>query len=346
MGGLAIEYRTALQGPGLLSYSLSTELYGQHLLRHPLYRQQLPQRFSHVAADDADEYPALMAEIMKGWRQAEVEMVASFNYEGSVRLGYGADPDAVLAEQGGEDGVEEMVATQGLEAELRAIEAVLADPAAAWEAIAEPLGQLQMIQRSTRRGLLRAVAEDVIRAIKAGGIVAKEIAIIGPGLDPVAVYTLRTLLEGADIPVRLLDNSRPLWGSPLVRALMTLVVLVYPDCGHLVLPEGVAEMLTLATGGEIDPVRAGLLSDRCFKAHPQHPELLLSSTDSRRDRLGAVASAAYDRLVVWVAGQQQGQLPLLPEFLQRCIREFWGEQGVGGEPGGGVSSVAGVGAAI
>ena len=325
VGELADRFRTALLNQGLLTYSLMTELYGRHLLPNRLYRQQLLQRCRWAIADDVDEYPALMRDLFEILLQEQVPCHFSFNPEGSVRFGYGADPVA-LESLSRFCTVHELEPSRGLEQECVAMLAVLEDPAAAWDDVAAPLSHLQLLQTSTRRELLRTVADVAIAAVRDGDVRADEMAIVGPGLDPVGVYTLRTLLENANISVRLLDNSRPLQSSPLMRALLTLVALVYPNCGHLLSPEQLAEMLVVASDRQIDPVRAGLLSDSCFLPQPDRPQLLNVGADPRRDRLGAKASAVYQPIARWVQQQQQETLKPLPEFLQDALRQFWLEQ--------------------
>ena len=325
VGDLAQKFRTALLNQGLLTYSLTTELYGQHLLPNRLYRQQLLQRCAGAIGDDADEYPALMGQLFEYLLQAEVPCCLSFNPEGSVRLGYGADP-WVLESLRGYCELETLPAAGGLERECQAMLAVLANPAASWDDPSAPLSNLQLLQTSTRRELLRSVAEVAICAIASGELRPEDIAIVGPGLDPVGMYTLKTLLDSAQIPVRLLDTSRPLYSSPLVRALLVLIALVYPESGHLVSPEQVAELLVVASNGQIDPVRAGLLGDSCFRPQRDRPQLLPSTTDPRRDRLGAQASAAYEPIARWVQQQQQAPLRSLPEFLQEAMHQLWWEQ--------------------
>ncbi len=325
VGELADRFRTALLNQGLLTYSLMTELYGRHLLPNRLYCQQLLQRCRWAIADDVDEYPALMGDLFEVLLQEQVPCHFSFNPEGSVRFGYGADPVA-LESLSRFCTVHELEPSRGLEQECVAMLAVLEDPAAAWDDVAAPLSHLQLLQTSTRRELLRTVADVAIAAVRDGDVRADEMASVGPGLDPVGVYTLRTLLENANISVRLLDNSRPLQSSPLMRALLTLVALVYPNCGHLLSPEQLAEMLVVASDRQIDPVRAGLLSDSCFLPQPDRPQLLNVGADPRRDRLGAKASAVYQPIARWVQQQQQETLKPLPEFLQDALRQFWLEQ--------------------
>jgi hypothetical protein len=70
---------------------------------------------------------------------------------------------------------------------------------------------------------------------------------------------------------------------------------------------------------DIDPVRAGLLADYCFRPHPEQPALLPMETYPRWDRLGHRAAAAYERIRQWIVQQQgtlqqkQGRFRLAPD---------------------------------
>ncbi|MHC5829491.1 MAG: recombinase family protein, partial [Nostoc sp.] len=122
---------------------------------------------------------------------------------------------------------------------------------------------------------------------------AEQVAIIAPGLDAIARYTLVEILVKQNIQVQSLNDQRPLVSSPIIRALLTMLALVYPGLGRLVDRDAVAEMLVVLSrkqqlpensllltdalnrvSTDIDPVRAGLIADYCFLPHPDRPNLL------------------------------------------------------------------------
>ena len=74
---------------------------------------------------------------------------------------------------------------------------------------------------------------------------------IGPGLEPIARYTLIEILERQGIAVESLKDQRPLHSAAIVRALLTLLALVYPGLGRYVDAEQVAEMLVVLTAQPI-----------------------------------------------------------------------------------------------
>jgi hypothetical protein len=81
-------------------------------------------------------------------------------------------------------------------------------------------------------------------------------------------------------PYPLRPETEQVLDVSVVRALLTLLTLVYPKLGYLVAPDQVAEMLIVLSAqadpvtSRIDPVRAGLLADYCFRPHPEHPAFL------------------------------------------------------------------------
>ncbi|MBF2088174.1 MAG: recombinase family protein [Synechococcales cyanobacterium K44_A2020_017] len=324
---------------GLLTYGLITELYGQHLLPNPQYLAHLTHRYGALLADDLDDYPAIAFDLFSQWLDAEIPSLFTFNPEGAIRLGLGADPRCMgqLAQRCQQ---ETLVANP----EQSLGDRLGVDRVLSW--LAEPLWvevpeTVQAIQTTARGSLLRQVAEQIAEAIHSGQVAAHEVAIIGPGLDAIARYTLREILNSRGIALISLHDQQPLVSYPKVRSLLTLLALIYPGLGPLIQADAVADMLVVLSqqptpvsdrGGDvsIDPVRAGLLTDHCFVPDVQHPHLLEATAFPRWDRLGYQATEAYDAIRRWIATQKQ-QLdsspvpkPLKPiTLLDRAIQQFF-----------------------
>lgn len=338
---------------GLLTYGIITELYWRYLLPHPTYQQHLISRYYAVFADDIDEYPAVARSLFELLLDRGIPGTFTFNPEGGTRLGLGADPQylAQLTER-----------SIGENSTCRCqVETLFANPdrciGATWgravmEWVREPLLLPQLpdcirtIQTTSRGQLLRQTAEEIAAAIHRGEVQPQEVAVIAPGVDPIARYTLREILTSQGIPVASLHDQHPLASSPLIQALLTLLALVYPGLGRLLSRESIAEMLVLLsqTPGfagaaepidavinaltdepeaqiliqpvsgssttftpRIDPVRAGLLTDHCFVPDPDRPHLLPATALPRWDRLGFQATRAYKDLMQWVESQKQQQ---------------------------------------
>ena len=314
---------------GLLSYGITTDLYWRNLLPHPTYQHYLRNRYQAVLADDVDEYPAITRTLFDFLLDQDLPGAFTYNPEGGIRMGLGADP----------------LHLAGLAARCQTVTLPLAPQslgtrwgAAVSEWINDPIflpdlpPEIQTIQTTSRAQLLRQTAEIIGEAVQSGQVQPHEIAIVGAGVDAIARYTLREILSRRKIAVHSLNDQRPLVGSPPIRALLTLMALVYPGLGRLLDRDDIAELLVIFTQSSsserIDPVRAGLLTDYCFVPDLDRPRLLPATTFPRWDRLGFEAVQAYSELVQWIEAQQtQQQQRLLPPviLLDRAIqRFFWG----------------------
>ncbi|MGF1536255.1 MAG: recombinase family protein [Elainellaceae cyanobacterium] len=348
---------------GMLTYGIISDLYWRILLPNPVYQTQLQRRYAGVLADDVDNYPAIAAQLFTVLLEAGLPGLFTFNPEGNIRWGLGGDAAALA------------------QLESRCQTEVLGPPDQSlmpvgnqlWNALQTPLLPLARIQSAggddarvlalqtvSRAALLRQVATTIAQAVKSEQVQPQDIAIVGPGVDSIARYTLRTILRDQGIEVASLNDQQPLVSSPLVRSLLTLVALVYPGLGRLVDEKAVAEMLIIlsilpqgfapgsasesASGSvlelapqtgpavqsprpmAIDPVRAGLIVDHCYQPDPDHPQLLPVTVFPRWERVGYQASDTYERLRQWIAAQQtQLQQRLLPNpatLLDRAIQQF------------------------
>ena len=308
---------------GFLTYSLIYDLYWQYLLPQENYQGQLKQRFTAIFADDLDDYPAIAADLIETILQGGVWGFLTYNLDGKIRLGLNADPD-YLATLASHCQIEALDLPSGLAADWgENILTLLTDPLANL-----PLPPtLQSLQTTSRAKLLRTTANLIIDTVKAGEIKPEEIAIIAPGLDDIARYSLIEMLTAAQIPIEPLNEQRPLHSSPFVRSLLTLLALVYPNLGRLALRDDVAEMLVILSqisqdsSGEkyqrlipaIDPVRAGILADACYQLDLAQPRLLPFERFARWDRLGYQAATAYKSLSEWIE-QRQKEVAQSPEF--------------------------------
>jgi hypothetical protein len=336
LGSLLLDWRNWCLERGLLTYGMITELYSQHLLTNSYYQQRLTQRYQAVLADDVDDYPAIAYQLFELLLDQGAVGAFSYNPDGAVRLGLGADPKYLfrLARRCQQETL------TGPPPDSLACE--LATPMV--ELVTEPMMMLslpesvQSISTISRSQLLRQTAEVIINSIKSGEVEPEEVAIIAPGLDAIARYTLIEILTKQNIQVEALNNQRPLISSPIIRALLTLLALVYPGLGRLVDRDAVAEMLVIlsqrqeapennsALTTDIDPVRAGLIADNCFVPHPDHPNLLAVETFERWDRIGYAATSAYGKILSWLEKQRSQQVQrLLPSpisLLYVAIQDF------------------------
>ncbi|MEH2164727.1 MAG: recombinase family protein [Nostoc sp.] len=340
LASLLIDWRNWCLERGLLTYGIITELYSQYLLSDRNYQQHLTKRYQAVLADDVDDYPSVARLLFELLLDRGAIGAFSYNPDGAVRLGLGADPNYL----------------EGLAKRCR-VEFLTGPPPESLgeqakqmvELVTEPMVLVSLpeivysIQTTSRAQLLRQTAEVIANAIQSQEVAAEEVAIIAPGLDAIARYTLVEILIKQNIPVESLNDQRPLISSPVIRALLTMLALVYPGLGRLVDRDAVAEMLVVLSRKQqlpenstpdamnrvstnIDPVRAGLIADYCFVPHPDRPNLLPVSAFERWDRIGYAATTAYNEILEWLEQQRsQQELRLIPSpisLLDRAIQRF------------------------
>ncbi|MEM9979027.1 MAG: hypothetical protein AAF808_15485, partial [Cyanobacteria bacterium P01_D01_bin.2] len=188
VGEALLQWRTWCLGRGLLTYGLMTELYWRHLLPMPQYQARLLDRFVGTAADDVDEYSAIAVSLFQVFKTANRPQVFTYNPNGQVRLGVGADPAATLA-----------LAADCQQLTLPhpdtdSLGYTMADDVVHW--VQDPLAvpelpePVQLITATTRGKMLRQTAEFIADAIHRGAIAPSDVAVIGPGLDAIARYSL------------------------------------------------------------------------------------------------------------------------------------------------------------
>ncbi|WP_052055633.1 hypothetical protein [Myxosarcina sp. GI1] len=331
MGELLQIWRTWCLERGLLSYGLIYELYWRYLLPDPQYQYHLTRRYQTIFADDTDDYPAIARDLFEFLLDRGAKGTFTYNPDGKIRLGLNADPDylkglAVRCQIETLPPLNNSLATEfaTTAVELVSEEAYLVDLP----------DKIQSLETISRAELLNQTAEIIIRVVKQNLVKSEEIAIIAPGLDEIARYTLIQTLEAQKIAVAPLNEQRPLISSPVVRALLTLLALIYPDLGRTIDRNAIAEMLTVLSQkpqGEllipdIDPVRGGLIADYCYHADLQQPYLSTVESFPRWDRLGHQATTAYKKIVEWIEGTkiQLGQTFIVPTvLLDRAIATFF-----------------------
>lgn len=344
VGEMLLNWRRWCLERGLLTYGMICELYWRHLLPNPTYQQYLQQRYQAVLADDVDDYPAIARDLFDILLDQGAVGCFTYNPEGKVRLGLNADPN-YLEGLAGRCQIKTLTDTPVPSLSDFAEDVV--------NLVIEPMPtanlppSIQSIQTTSRAALLRQTAEIIIEHVKSGQVQPGEIAVIAPGLDDIARYVLSDILTKQGISVEPLNAQRPLISSPMIRALLTLLAMIYPGLGRLVDRDAIAEMLVVLSqkpgdwGQEegkrqntnspfpmphIDPVRAGLLADYCYSPNPEHPRLLPVESFMRWDRLGHRATAAYGEIVEWLEVQrvqhQQRLIPSCVVVLDRAIQKF------------------------
>jgi hypothetical protein len=351
MGELLLSWREWCLKRGFLTYGIICELYWRYLLKDITYQQHLADRYQAVIADDVDDYPAIGRHLFELMLDRGAIGAFTYNPDGGVRLGLGADTEYMAGLETRCNLVENLDRQAGLATEIGETVVNLAVNSYIFYPLGLSLpGSVRSLQTTSRAQLLRETAEIIADAVKSKAVQPQEIAVIAPGMDAIARYSLTEILARDNIAAESLNDQRPLSSTPAIRALLTLLALVYPGLGRLLNRDAVAEMLIvlgtqknreletedsdstdnpkskIQNPKSIDPVRAGLIADHCFCPDLDRPQLLPITAFPRWDRLGHRAAGAYEQIVAWIeeqrSQQQQRLLPSPISLLDRAIQKF------------------------
>jgi hypothetical protein len=300
---LILQWREWCLERGLLSYGLIYELYGLYLLPNHHYQSYLRDNYEAIFADDVDDYPAIMKDL--GQRFLEEKKYAAFTYNqnGKISLGLSADPEylqklAIFCHQ--ESLLINRINSLRVKVEIPILDII--NQGYSQEKMSD---YIQHIITTSRGDLLNKTAEFIVKSIKSGEIQADEIAIIAPGLDEIARHTIINYLGDNDIEVKPINEQRPLITSPLVRSILTLLILLYEGNGRLLEKEMISEMLVILSWENIDLVRGGLLADYCYFPDLRSPSLLAVESFSRWDRLTHQSLEFYNLIRQWIDDHKQ-----------------------------------------
>jgi hypothetical protein len=337
---LAAEWRDWCLDRGLLTYGIMTELYWRHLLPLPEYQQRLRDRYWMLLADDVDDYPAIGRQICDCLLDADVWCAFTYSRDGMVRLGLSADPAYLLGLKAKcieiNNDPRALIYLNSIPTPLfvdRSVTSVDELVRAVLNPGMPPMLPYGMrsIETRTRGEMLKETALTAIELITSGKVAPGEIAIIAPGLDAISRSTIINIFAQHQIPIASLNAQLPLNSDPGVRALLTLMALVYPNLGQLTSRDEIADLLVTLSPiypepnpirTSIDPVRAGLLADYCYAPSLSQPRLLPYTNFPRWDRLGANATKAYDRILTWLERVREQQ-PSTLDLLTNAIGYFF-----------------------
>ncbi|MGK7942358.1 MAG: recombinase family protein [Crocosphaera sp.] len=327
-GDLILEWQQWCLQRGLLTYGLIYTLYWRYLLPSPPYQHHLISRYQGIFADDVDDYPAIAKDLFQFLLNHEAFGVFTYNPDGQIRLGLNADPHC-LCQLASHCKLKPLDNYTRIQSNYSDLIVELATNPLLVENLPDCFASIETISRAE---LLRKTANFIVDAIKNEQINPEEIAIIAPGLDDLARYTFLEILGASNISIQVVNEQRPLISFPLVRALLTLLALVYSGLGRLIRADDIAQMLTVLSYDNqekmsaIDPVRAGLIADSCYLFNENHPQLLPIEKYPRWDRIGYRAAESYYKLCYWIKAtteQVKEELIFSPMIvLDKAIKEL------------------------
>lgn len=274
---VALSFRQYCLQHNLLDFSLQIETYAQHLLKAPSYRDYITARYRHVLADNVEENPPVMHDLLAELLATCDTATLAEDDPGGYRIFLGADVQSARELRARCDAVETLEHSHTASPAVVAFGAAVAQqfiartPTA--DAPAPPLidATLARAALGDSPGAARYWSEmvkwvaDHILELTQQGVQPRDIAVLAPYVEDVLRFELQELLQPAGVRVRAIRPSRPLHDHPVVRMLVLYARLAHPEWGHKLHANGLARALSASIDG-LDIARAQLLADAAVRA--------------------------------------------------------------------------------
>ncbi|HEB65554.1 MAG TPA: ATP-dependent helicase, partial [Chloroflexi bacterium] len=306
----------------LLDFSLQLDVFRRYLWNLPLCREYLQDAYRHLIADNLEENPPLVADLLSEWLPDFESALLIFDEDAGYRRFLGADPQSILSLAEACDETVRFPESHVTPGGLLDLGVHLAH----WVRVRLPSGgdaEPQEPPPPLKRGTLSRhltyppdlryypqmldwVTEQ-IAALVDEGTPPGEIVILAPFLSDSLRFALVARLEEAGIPTRSHRPSRALREEPATRALLTFAALGHPDWGLYPAAFDFSAALMQAIEG-MDLVRARLLTDIVYRLGPEGPRLVPFENleEAPRERITYRLGMAYENLRQWLETYQLG----------------------------------------
>ncbi|PWH18800.1 MAG: hypothetical protein DDG59_05255 [Anaerolineae bacterium] len=319
----------------LLDFSLQVEVFVRYLWQNPLVQETLQQQYRHLIADNIEEDAPVSHDLLRQWLPAFESAWLIYDHGGGYRVFLGADPLSAYALKSACEVQVTFETSFVTDACLQRLEQTLLwtfgqpPPPPAAEAPAPPV--IPLFERFYPQ-MLERVADEVTRCIQEDGIPPSEIVLLAPYLTDALRFSLSNLLEKRQIPLRSHRPSRALREEAVIRCLLTLAALAYPQY----LPPKSFQDFDLMTAllqaiDDLDAVRACLLTNIVSRKNDGLPSL--SSFEQIQadvqERLTYRVGERYERLRRWLEEARAAEPEELEIFFVRLFDEILSQPGYG-----------------
>lgn len=320
----------------LLDFSLTVEIFRQHVWNDPLCNSHIFSNYRHLIFDNLEEDPPLTHDILAEWLLQVRSALLIYDEDAGYRRFMGADPYAAKALSRLCDKTytftKPFVISTELDAFATAMRKSLADPPAPRRSI------LPYVKNAFEIGsaryypeMLDWAAEKTDFLLNEENASPEEIVILAPYLSDALRFALLQRLQSRDVRVRSQRPSRSLREEEVTRCLLTLLSLAHPQWGIHPSRLDVTAALVQAIDG-LDFVRAQLLAEIVYRIS-QRSSPTLSSFDLIRpdmqERITYLFGERYEILRRWL-NENEGIGADAPDiFISRLFGEVLSQPGFG-----------------
>ncbi len=306
----------------LLDFSLTIEVFDNHLVEHSEFNRYFKERYRHLLVDNIEEHTAAAQRFVANQMGGECTVAVAYDRGGGYRRFLSADPVGAkrfnsLCRQIDFAGIS-YASSEPTQHIGNLVESFLLHrPNLPVEQASD--GIRAIVKSRYRREMLEALPDALLDMMAGDEIQPSDIALIAPYLDGALQYSLRQTLGNAGIPYRLLRRRSTPRDEPRIRAWLIWLALGHPDWGVPPAPYDVAEALTISIEG-VDPARAALLVKDGYDAAAGILTPISELSEAICERIGEETLQTVERLRLWLA--ENGQTMTLDQFLYALFNDL------------------------
>ena len=326
----------------LLDYSLQVEIFNQHIIDLPAFKYLFNRTYKHLIVDNIEEDTPITHNIIRLWASKMQSFMFVFDSNAGFRNILGADPDSAYKLKELCKIAFQFDSSFVTSQEIESLNFLLAQHIKPGEII-HPLDNQKPIPSGTRNsahgafeiGFTKFFPEmldwsvELAHSLIMKGALPGEIVLIAPYISDSLSFMLSERFESRNIPFYTHRPSRSLRDEPVVRCLLTLIALAYPEWDYKpTKPEIINALITSIQG--IDLVRANLLTRIVYRENQDPPELSEFGliNPEMQERITFRFGERFEKLRIWLQ-ENQGLEDNLDIFVSRLFGEILSQPGYG-----------------
>lgn len=335
---VASAFRQHCLDNSLLDFSLQVEIFTQHLLPDPAFRESFFGAFSHLIADNVEEDTPVTHDIIRDWLPTLDSALLVSDTEAGFRVFLGADPGGAAALGAMCD---ETVTLTDAPATTPALVRLADEISGAFTADSPPVpedssGDVDIHDAFEFRfhnyypQMLDWVAGQIAGLVE-DGVAPGDIVVLAPFLSDALRFSLMHKLEQLGIDSVSHRPSRALRDEPAARAMLALAAIAHPQWDLLPPDADMVDALGQAIGG-LDPVRAQLLAKVIYRRKKAADFALTPFENVKAEmqaRITYTLGERYEGLRTWLADYRTSEPAPLDHFFSRLFGEVLSQPGYG-----------------
>lgn len=328
-------YRAFLFENNLIDYALLLEIFSKHIFNKEFFNNHFFSNYRALVAENIEEDVPLFHEFLKSWLPSFESATLIFDDNGGYRTFLGADPESAssLADfcDSQFDFSNQKFHSDSFKILTNDLSACILNKKIHRELEPDHEQILTIQDYHFYPEMIKDVCLKIDNLINNEKIPASEIVILSPYLSDSLNFSLMTILEQKQIFTTTSRPSRKYLDDPVIRSMLTLTKIAYPEWGFLVSKFDVRNMLLVLFPG-MDIIRADLISQTLFKITQDKIQInsfdQISNADTR-NKITYLFGEKIESLRQWILKNKTYESQPLDVFLSQIYGEILSQPGFG-----------------